>query len=321
MRTICTIGEILVEFLAKEINQDLTLPGEFTGPFPSGAPAIYADQVAMLGFPSMLFSCVGADTFGTLCMNRLRRDGVNIANVAVIPAAVTGTAFVSYQNQTQRNFIFNMTQSANGYLSAEYIDEHQLSNCRHLHIMGSSLFSFRIIDAICKAIHQIKNNHGTISFDPNIRKEMLNIPEMSQAFDFIMEYTDIFLPSESELDYFAESEDKDEEHVVAKLLADGIGHVVIKRGAKGASYYAIDGRGKRIEHHIPGFSVDTVDPTGAGDCFGATFVCLLLEGYPVKKALRFAAASGALAISRQGPMEGTSTLPELELFVAAGGQH
>ncbi len=193
MLTICTIGEILVEFLAKETHQNLSEPGEFIGPFPSGAPAIYADQVAKLGFSSMLFSCVGSDPFGALCLSRLRRDGVNTHNVAVIASAMTGSAFVSYQTQTQRDFIFNMTQSANAYLSAESIDENQLSRCQHLHIMGSSLFSFHTIDAIYKAIHHIKQNNGTVSFDPNIRKEMLKIPEMSQAFDFIMEYTDIFL--------------------------------------------------------------------------------------------------------------------------------
>lgn len=41
--TICTIGELLVEFLAKEENQGFSRPGEFWGPYPSGAPAIFAD--------------------------------------------------------------------------------------------------------------------------------------------------------------------------------------------------------------------------------------------------------------------------------------
>lgn len=47
--TICTIGELLVEFLAKEESQGFSRPGEFWGPYPSGAPAIFADQVAKLG--------------------------------------------------------------------------------------------------------------------------------------------------------------------------------------------------------------------------------------------------------------------------------
>ncbi len=43
-----------------------------------------------------------------------------------------------------------------------------------------------------KAIENIKGRNGTVSFDPNIRKEMLNIPEMSQAFEYILDYTGYF---------------------------------------------------------------------------------------------------------------------------------
>ncbi|PMC12811.1 sugar kinase, partial [Klebsiella aerogenes] len=34
----------------------------------------------------------------------------------------------------------------------DHIDEALLNQCQHFHIMGSSLFSFRIIDAMRKAI-------------------------------------------------------------------------------------------------------------------------------------------------------------------------
>lgn len=62
--SICTMGELLVEFLCKNYNQGFTRPGEFLGPYPSGAPAIFAAQVARLGFSSLLFGCVGNDDFG-----------------------------------------------------------------------------------------------------------------------------------------------------------------------------------------------------------------------------------------------------------------
>jgi hypothetical protein len=35
--TICTIGELLVEFLAKKENQGFSRPGEFWGPYQRGA--------------------------------------------------------------------------------------------------------------------------------------------------------------------------------------------------------------------------------------------------------------------------------------------
>lgn len=316
--SICTLGELLVEFLAKEADQGFNTPGEFLGPFPSGAPAIYADQVARMGFSSRLFSCVGDDGFGKMCLNRLARDGVNIEGITVLPKMTTGSAFVSYRNQHQRDFIFNMANSASAYLTAEHIDESVLQHCTHFHIMGSSLFSFRMIDAARKAIKIVKRQGGTVSFDPNIRKEMINIPEMTQAFEYIMEYTDIFLPSEGEVEYFSGGKHKGESAIVREILLGGVSQVVIKRGPKGASHYCKNTAepSKITEQHVEGYCVEMADPTGAGDCFGATFVSLFLAGFPTAKALQYANASGSLAITQRGPMEGTSTLAEIETFIA-----
>ena len=135
---------------------------------------------------------------------------------------------------------------------------------------------------------------------------------MSQAFEYILDYTDIFLPSDGELDYFGLNPGRDEQVLVDKLLKRGVKHVVIKRGPRGASYFSA-----RETHHVAGFHVPVVDPTGAGDCFGATFVSLFLSGASPHEALRWANASGSLAISRRGPMEGTSTKAQIEDFLNA----
>lgn len=307
---ICTMGELLVEFLSKHPNQSFRQPGEFFGPYPSGAPAIFAAQVAKLGFHSTLFGCVGNDDFGRLNVARLKREGVNTAGICMIDNVPTGTAFVSYRNHNKRDFIFNIPNSACGHFTTRHIDDALLRSCQHLHIMGSSLFSFRIIDAVHKAIKVFKDNNGTVSFDPNIRKEMLAIPEMEQAFDYILEYTDIFLPSEGEMSYFASTPQQAEFDVVRELLESGIRHVVIKRGACGASHYHYTDRVE--EHHVAGLNNTMLDPTGAGDCFGATFVSLYLAGFTPEKALAYANASGAIAVSQRGPMEGLSTREEIE---------
>lgn len=312
---ICTMGELLVEFLSKENNQGFLRPGEFLGPYPSGAPAIFAAQVARLGYQSTLFGCVGNDDFGRLNIERLRAEGVITEGISIVDQAPTGTAFVSYRNQIERDFIFNIPGSASGSFATKNIDLDLLNQCHHFHIMGSSLFSFRIIDAMRKTIEVVKRNHGTVSFDPNIRKEMLTIPEMEQAFDYILEYTDIFLPSESEISYFSSNKKQSEADIVSELLHSGIKHIVIKRGPKGASHYHRQ-EGKIKEQHVPGMQTHLVDPTGAGDCFDATFVSLYLSGFSTEKALAYANASGAIAVSHKGPMEGLSSLPQLENAMA-----
>ncbi len=96
--TICTIGELLVEFLAKEENQGFPVPVNF-GALSQRAPAIFADQVAKLGFGSVLFSCVGNDAFGEMNIARLEKDGVNVNGIAMLQKATTGSAFVSYRSQ------------------------------------------------------------------------------------------------------------------------------------------------------------------------------------------------------------------------------
>ncbi|MBI0094059.1 sugar kinase [Gilliamella apicola] len=313
---ICTIGELLVEFLAKKQNQRFDQTGEFIGPFPSGAPAIFADQVAKLGFPVIFFSCIGKDPFGNMCIKRLKQDGVIIDGITTHNKANTGSAFVTYKGSNDRDFIFNIPNSACGLLSFNHINENLLKDCNHLHVMGSSLYSFRAIDAMRKALDIIKSKGGTISFDPNLRKEMFNIQEMEQSFDYIMEYTDIFLPSESEVSYFASSNDESEDQTMFALLNKGIKHIVVKKGSKGANYYGRDDNNNLLTLHVDGFITTPVDPTGAGDCFGATFISLMLAGYSVEQALQYANASGALAVSKTGPMEGTSTFAELKQFIA-----
>lgn len=313
---ICTMGELLVEFLASKQHQRFDETGEFIGPFPSGAPAIFASQVAKLGFSVVFFSCVGKDAFGKMCIKRLKADGVITDGISTHHNANTGSAFVSYKDLNERDFIFNIPNSACGLLSFDHINENLLKDCNHLHVMGSSLYSFRVIDAMRKALDLVKNNGGTISFDPNLRKEMFDIPEMEASFDYIMDYTDIFLPSESEVSYFAHHSADSEQKAMEALLNKGIKHIVVKCGANGARYYGKDQQDKLHTLHIPSYPINAIDPTGAGDCFGATFVSLILAGYDVTTALRYANASGALAASKKGPMEGTSTLAELEQFIA-----
>ena len=49
MSDVLTIGELLAEFMAERVGQTFLEPGIFLGPYPSGAPAIFADQVVKTG--------------------------------------------------------------------------------------------------------------------------------------------------------------------------------------------------------------------------------------------------------------------------------
>lgn len=80
-RCIVTIGEIVVEIMAETQGIGFLEPMALKGPYPSGAPAIFIDQAAKLGVDCGVISAVGHDDFGTLNVERLKHDGVDISAI------------------------------------------------------------------------------------------------------------------------------------------------------------------------------------------------------------------------------------------------
>ncbi len=307
--TIVTIGEILVEIMATTTGEGFREPQSLVGPFASGAPAIFIDQVGRLGAAAAIVSAVGDDDFGALNLDRLRRDGVDVSAVAVLPGAATGSAFVRYRDDGSRAFVFNMRDSAAGRIAATPAAEAVLGAAAHLHVMGSGLPMPAVSGMVLATLPALKARGGTVSFDPNIRPEMLRDPAGRAALDHVLAVTDLFLPSGEELMLLAGA--SEESAAIAALLQSGIGEIVLKRGAAGASHFDRHGR-----TDMPGFVVAEVDPTGAGDSFGATFLVCRRFGLGIGESLRYANAAGARTVTIRGPMEGTSTFAELDAFIA-----
>jgi sugar/nucleoside kinase (ribokinase family) len=307
--SIVSVGEVLVEIVAEDRGAGFREPMRLWGPFPSGAPAIFIDQVARLGHPTGLISCVGDDDFGWLNVERLRRDGVDTSAIRIHPDQATGTAFVRYRDNGERDFVYNIRHSAAGHTRITADGRALLGGCAHVHVMGSSLFSPPLAAAAEQAIKHVKARGGTVSFDPNLRKEMLALPGVREALGAVLRQCDLFLPSGPELTLLTEA--TSEAGAIAEILNLGVSAVVVKRGRDGASYH-----GRDSTLHMAAFPVDEIDPTGAGDCFGATFVTCRLQGRGVEDSLRYANASGARAVGVRGPMEGTSSFAELDALIA-----
>jgi sugar/nucleoside kinase (ribokinase family) len=129
------------------------------------------------------------------------------------------------------------------------------------------------------------------------------------ALAVVLASCDVFLPSGEELMLLTEA--KTPQGAVAEILGLGVTAIVVKNGASGSTYYDLDG-----SLHAPGYGVEELDPTGAGDCFSATFVTCRLQGRKVEECLDYANAAGARAVTIRGPMEGTSTFAQLDAFRA-----
>ncbi|EGU61083.1 carbohydrate kinase [Vibrio nigripulchritudo ATCC 27043] len=301
---IVTIGEIVVEIMATEVDQALSETGTFTGPYPSGAPAIFIDQVAKLGVDCAIISAVGNDGFGRINLDRLKQDGVDVSGISVLDQETTGSAFVTYHADGSRDFIFNIKNAACGKLNLDNANLTVLEQCTHLHIMGSSLFNKDIASLTTKAIEIVKGNQGSVSFDPNIRKELLD-DSMKRSLIEILKVTDIFMPSEAEITSLSESNNL-ENAINEYFNVYGVSEIVLKQGEKGAKVFT---RTHTFEQKA--FPVEEVDPTGAGDCFGGAYVAFRLQSKPIEESLRLATECGSRSVTVSGPMEGTSRLDEL----------
>lgn len=309
MQKIVVVGEILVEIMADSVGDGFLAPMALTGPFPSGAPAIFISQVARIGHPCAIVSAVGDDDFGRLNLDRLRADGVDVSGVEISPGRPTGSAFVRYREDGARDFVFNIRHSACGLVPRSAAAQQVLASAGHFHVMGSSLSSAELVSLNLETARAVKARGGTVSFDPNLRKEILNAPGMQKALQQILSLSDLFLPSGDELTLLTAA--KTAEGAAAELLASGISAVVHKQGAVGVRYYSTEG-----SQFMPAFRVAEVDPTGAGDCFGGVFTALWLQAYPTAEALRLACAAGALAVTKRGPMEGAFDLETLKRFAS-----
>ena len=310
---IASIGELLVEFVCSDTDGHHHRVGTYSGPYASGAPGIFIDQAARCGGRCIFAGAVGDDAFGQVILERLTADGVDTGLVARVSGVPTGSAFVSYNADGSRDFVYNIVHSAASRFVADHTTIKKLVNFGTgiMHVSGSVLASPAMREKVLRVCKEMHSRGAAISFDPNIRKELVSDPDYFTTVNELMAICTYFLPSEEDADVLFPGESL--ENYASKLFAGGADYVVLKKGDKGSSGFQRSGE----IHNFSAHKVDAIDPTGAGDCFCATFVTLISSGrFPLEKALQYANAAGAMAVTKVGPMEGNSTLAEIEAFLA-----
>ncbi|MBC7236756.1 MAG: sugar kinase [Chloroflexi bacterium] len=314
MPEIVTVGEALVEIMRTERDRPLDRPALFSGPYPSGAPAILASAAARLGASVGFVGTVGDDAFGDCVESRLRADGIDCSALCRNRERLTGIAFVAYRSDGSRSFLFHLRDSAAAWVSAEQIPAGYLDDARHVHIMGSSLAFGDALRETCYFLaREVYRRGGTVSLDPNLRPELMPVERIRAICQPIVEMATLVLPSGEELTALTGAPTLEEG--VARLLAQGVQLVALKQGAHGSTLFS--GQGALS---IPPFRVEEVDPTGAGDCYDAALIVAWQEGHDWATAGTLANAVGALATTRWGPMEGTFCREEVLAFMAQQGR-
>lgn len=308
---ILTFGEALVEVMRTGIDQPLDRPGTFTGPYASGAPFIFAVQAARLGAKVAGVGTIGNDAFGRCLIDQLELDGVDTRGVRRSSTHSTGVAFVAYAGDGSRDFLFHIIHAAAGQLSPDMLDPELFNGLRILHLMGSTLSIHEAsYQTGLRALDLARAAGAKISFDPNLRPQLLT-PEKARArFAPFIEAADVILPTAEEVCLLTGTSSTSE--AVAFLLHNHPERIIIvTQGAEGCTVYT-----EGHTEHISGFAVEEIDPTGAGDCFDAGFLVHWLAGDSPAKAARFANACGALAVTAQGPMAGAQKYAVVSDFLS-----
>ena len=311
MKKVCTMGELLIDFVPVD-NLDNTYEMKF-----GGAPGNVAATVSILGGDATFYGQVGLDAFGDFLKSELKQMGVNTSYVLQTNQAKTGITFVDIDKEGNRSFNFYRNPSADMLYSKEDYLEH--SALEDIFAFSSvSLIDYPIKDAHLAIIEKIKNHHGLVIFDVNLRlhlwKDLTAYREMIHRF---IEMSNMVKISDDELEFVT---GKDNEEEGLEYLQDlGIETILYTRAYKGAS---IIHNGHRTD--IPGFKVQTIDTTGAGDAFLGAFLYRLsiIDKEPSKwtikddeEILTFCNAVAALSTTKKGAVSAIPSINDVQSLI------
>ncbi len=307
---VVSFGELLIDFVARETGVTV---GEASGfdKKPGGAPANVAVAVAKLGQRSAFLGQVGNDPFGHYLDGVLSAEGVDTSGLRFSETARTALAFVSLRADGERSFVFYRHPSADMIMRPEDVAFDLIDGQDIFHYGSLTLISEPGRSATLAAVEYARSRGLTISYDPNLRLSLWEDAETARAGLLSgLDYAHIVKVSDEELVFLTGDDDP------APLWRDGMRMIVVTHGAGGATLHT---HNQIIT--APGFRVNAVDTTGAGDGFVAGFlICLLengLETNALAASLRFANAVGAIATTARGAIPALPTRAQVEAFLKA----
>jgi len=313
MRTVYSIGEALIDFIPQQKGVALKEVTHFER-VPGGAPANVAAGIARLGGNSAFVGKLGDDAFGHCIVDALKDCGVDTAHIRMTKQAGTALAFVTLAHDGNRDFAFYRNPAADMLLEPSEVDTTAFCERDILHFGSVDLIEAPVKYAHVEAIRAMRAIGGLISFDPNVRLPLW--PDAESCRKAILEFlplADLVKVSDEELPFLTGN--SDEAAAVRCLMVGSVKAVIVTRGPNGAVLYV----GEKIVE-APGFSVNVVDTTGAGDAFVAAFLYCLAQ-YDVAlerigeaelhECLTFSNAAAALTTTGYGAIAAMPSLDDV----------
>ena len=266
-----------------------------------GKGANQAVAARKLGSDVRFICRLGADDFAKPAQRELESYGVDLSLVARDKAGATGIA------------IINVGEGGENYISLIggsnlAMDDSDVERARSaLDQADVLLLQLEVpLAASLKAAAMVKARGGIVILDP--------APAPKDGLPaHVLQAVDIITPNETEAGLILGWQPQSLEDglkAAKELRTRGVGTAVVKLGARGL---AVAGPG--VEAIIPSFKVTAIDTVAAGDSFNGGLAHALEQGQPIERALRYAAACGALSTTRKGASAAAPTKAEVEAFL------
>jgi ribokinase len=274
---------------------------------PGGKGANQAVAAGRLRGEVTMVGEVGQDHFGDLLIESLNSAGVDGTRIGRSPGA-TGTACILVLPDGENLIV--VSPAANGKLTSETV------RTRLQQMPAGELSTEWIV--LCQL--EIPLSATALALATAHRAGAVTIldPAPAQALDRdILSCVSYLTPNQTEAAFLLGSEDliqtyAEAEQAARRLVAMGPQAVVLKLGPLGC--VIADARNC---FRVPGFTVDAIDTTAAGDTFNGAFAVALGEGLAASEAARFAHAAAALSVTRFGAQSSIPGRPEVDAFLAA----
>jgi ribokinase len=279
-----------------------TVTGHDFAVFPGGKganQALCAGRLAAGEMPVRMVGQVGGDSYGEWLRQNLAGAGVDVAQVRIDPATPTGMAMVAVDAGGQNQII--VVPGANGSFNPGALTaaHHAVADAAVV------LLQLEIPLPTAQTAARIAREAGAIVvLDPAPARA---IPEV------LLRSIDYLTPNETELAVLtggpAQPSLRRGEAVTRarQLIARGSRKILVKMGRQGALLVT-----DTAEYQQPAFAVEAVDTTAAGDAFNAGLAFALSRGAQDADALRYAAATAAVSVTRMGAQPSMPTRAEVE---------
>lgn len=299
MKDVLLVGEPMGMFIAEEYT-DLMDVNKFSRGI-AGAEVNVSIGLARLGYNVSYATKIGKDPFGTYIAKYLKDEHIGTELITFDSFYNTGLQMKSKVEKGDPEVAYYRRGSAFSTLSIDDIKKINFNDFRLVHVTGiPPALSKTAKKAIFYLMEKAKENHCTITFDPNLRPSLWeDKTTMVKVLNELASYADIVLPGIKEGQILTGQES-------AVGISDfyhklGVNTVIIKNGSQGA-YFS---EKETVISNVSGYTVkEVVDTVGAGDGFAVGVISGYLDGLSLKETTKRANAIGSIQVQNVGDNEG-----------------